>query len=280
MTLETRLVELALDEDLPYPDRTISWIEADRTWNGRVVVRQPGILCGSRYVTAVYRRIGDYCAPLRGEVELRWLTEEGEDFRGGQAVATIRGPAGLVLAGERTALNFLMRLSGLATEARKIRESLPPELILLDTRKTTPGWRMAEKEAFRLGGLVNHRLSLAQAVMLKDNHRPFLRPVPPPRGPLDALEVEIDHPDQLEDALALEPQALLLDNFSDEDLMRTVPRIPEQVAIELSGDLTPEYFLPRWQGWPEAVRKRIRYVSMGRTLQRAGWLDFSLEADV
>lgn len=275
--IDTKLIALALREDLPHGDATAQWLRNDCTIRTRIVARESCLLCGVGYIRAVYDKLqNDYFPHLPLPV-IQLSQKDGDTAEAGTVIAAIDGPAVLTLAGERTVLNFLMRLSGLATHAEQLRQKFPASVTVLDTRKTTPGWRQAEKYAFRVGGLINHRHSLSQAAMLKDNHLPWLAESHPDRGPLDAVEIELDRPDQLPRALTLKPNALLLDNFSAEALQEILPQIPDSIVVELSGNVDPESFAQRYNQLPDDLRAKIRYVSLGRILQYASWADIAMD---
>lgn len=266
--LDLKLIGSAIDEDIPFGDASLRWVQPVQA-QAVIAAREPAVICGVTYVTACYaevaRRLG--LPPVVVDLDC----QDGDQIQSGAIVARLTGHAHVLMAAERPALNFLMRLSGLATHARALREAAPPRLTMLDTRKTTPGWRLAEKYAFRIGGICNHRLSLSEAAMLKDSHRDFLYPASQvdPRGPIAALEIEVDSPDQIGHALSYRPDALLLDNFSTDQLLAALPQIPSHVRIEVSGNVDPG----RLAHMPE----RVQYVSLGRALQHFQWIDFGLD---
>ena len=277
--LDLALVDLALREDLPHGDASRKWLQPAAVILAKVRVRESGLLCGTDYFREVYARLPQEIFGGNVGVEIDFQKADGEELSGGESVATVTGPLEVVLAGERTALNFLMRLSGLATHAAEVRREFPDQIRVLDTRKTTPGWRNAEKYAFRVGGIINHRHSLSQGVLLKDNHRPWLAAHQPLRAPLDALEVEIDNPGQLEDALDLQPDAILLDNFSMADLEVVLPKVPSGITVEMSGNQDGSAFSILYRQLSAEHRARINYVSVGRALQYARWLDFGMDLE-
>jgi nicotinate-nucleotide pyrophosphorylase (carboxylating) len=225
-----RLVELALAEDLGHAgDRTsLATIPADKTGRAAFVARSEGVLAGLPAVVLVAKQVD----PALG-VEL--VAADGDRLTPRARVAVIGGPLRSLLAAERTALNFLQRLCGVATLTRRYVDAvagLPVQV--LDTRKTTPGWRLLEKYAVRMGGGTNHRIGLYDGVLIKDNHLAGLgdpatavrRAVELARGyPGNAglpVEVEVDTLAQLEQALAVRPEIVLLDNMPPDVLGRAV----------------------------------------------------------
>ena len=250
-----RLIELALAEDLgprfPCKDVT-TWALVPLTSRGGAVfvARRPGVLAGLPAVALVL-------AAVDPDLELEARMEDGAALEAGARIASVRGPTQSLLMGERTALNFLQRLSGIATLTRRFVEAvagLPARI--LDTRKTTPGWRLLEKYAVRCGGGHNHRMGLYDAILIKDNHlaatagRYSIRDavgtarVCPWLGPLP-VEVEVDVLEQLDEVLAALPVArpdiVLLDNMSLDQLREAVRRrdtVAPQVQLEASGGVT------------------------------------------
>lgn len=216
-----RLVELALAEDLgPTGDRTsLATIPEEATGRAVFVARSEGVLAGLPAVAQV-------AAAVDHRLSVEFLAADGDRLAPGTRVAVIAGPLRSLLAAERTALNFLQRLSGVASLTRRYVDAvagLPVQV--LDTRKTTPGWRLLEKYAVRMGGGVNHRIGLFDGVLIKDNHLAGLgdpatavrRAVELARAyPGNAglpVEVEVDTLEQLRQALAVRPEIVLLDNM-------------------------------------------------------------------
>jgi nicotinate-nucleotide pyrophosphorylase (carboxylating) len=241
-----QLVELALAEDLDDAgDRTSqAVIPPHLPGRAEFVARAPGVLAGLPAAEMVLSEVDPH---------LHWqpLLEDGSSLKPGDRIARITGHMASILAGERTALNFLQRLSGVATQTRRYADQvagLPCQL--LDTRKTTPGWRLLEKYAVRMGGGHNHRIGLFDGVLIKDNHLAALgspgaitRAVRLARqtvGP--GLSVEVDTPEQFEEALAARPDIILLDNMPPELMRKCVARRNEvtgpAVRLEASGGVT------------------------------------------
>lgn len=243
------IIRLALQEDAPWGDLTSqTLIPADATVTAQLVAREPGILCGEDLITTAF-------ALTDPTVRTTFHLHDADPFAANTTLATIEGPARAILQAERIALNFAQRLSGIATlTAAYVAQTAGTNARITDTRKTTPTLRLFERYAVRCGGGHNHRFSLSDAVMAKDNHLALLATTLPPTKLADALrnahaqlphtthiEVEIDTLDQLP---ALEPllgntiHTLLLDNFTLDDLRTAVIRIAHRALAEASGGIT------------------------------------------
>jgi nicotinate-nucleotide pyrophosphorylase (carboxylating) len=243
-----RLIELALNEDLGTVGDLTSQaiIPADRQGQAVFVARSPGVVAGIPAAGLVF-------AALEPRVAFQDLQTDGSAVERGSRLATVAGPLRAILVGERTALNFLQRLSGIATLTRRYVEAVRGLSVqILDTRKTTPGWRLLEKFAVRQGGAVNHRVGLLDGVLIKDNHLAPLgggpeavttgvrlarekvaSPVP--------VEVEVENLKQLDAALAAQPDIVLLDNMTPELLREAVRRrnaAAPGIQLEASGGVT------------------------------------------
>jgi len=242
-----KLVELALEEDLGTAGDVTSQAVVPAELEGRAafVARESGVVAGLPAAALV-------CAAVDPKLALQMLVEDGTTVERSCQLAIVAGPMRSLLAAERTALNFLQRLSGVATQTSKYVEAikgLPARI--LDTRKTTPGWRLLEKYAVRCGGGHNHRMNLADGVLIKDNHlaataRLFdiaaavLRAREFTRGKLP-IEVEVETMDQLRCVLAAKPSIVLLDNMTTEELHAAVKARDELapgVQLEASGGVT------------------------------------------
>jgi nicotinate-nucleotide pyrophosphorylase (carboxylating) len=244
-------VARALAEDLlPLGDITASLLPRGYSAEARLVARARGVLAGRACVNEAFAQVD----PSVGVV---WQLDDGSSLTPGRVVATVRGPARSVLSAERTALNFLCHLSGVATATSRFVEAARaanPATRILDTRKTTPGLRALEKAAVRAGGGVNHRGSLSEGVLVKDNHLGVLtiaEAVAAARRswPGRLLEVECDRPEQVADAVAAGAGVVLLDNMSPEEVagcVKLVSECPQPAAgeagvqVEVSGGVTVE----------------------------------------
>jgi nicotinate-nucleotide pyrophosphorylase (carboxylating) len=215
---------------------------------------------------------------LEHDVQVTLTKGDGDPCAPGEAVARVAGTARALLVGERTALNFLQRLSGIATRARRFVEAAGGRITIIDTRKTTPTLRTLEKYAVRAGGATNHRVGLFDAVLIKDNHVRLAGGV---RAAIDrvreqqpgvAVEVEVERLDQLDEALAARVETVLLDNMATGDIREAVRRVGGQAKIEISGGVTLERI-------PELAATGADYVSVGALTHSAPAIDISLEIE-
>ncbi|HEY3703365.1 MAG TPA: carboxylating nicotinate-nucleotide diphosphorylase [Acidimicrobiales bacterium] len=239
----------ALAEDLlPLGDLTASLLPAGSGTDARLVARAEGVLAGRACATEAFAQVDP-------AVRVAWQLDDGAALAPGRTIASVCGPAGSVLSAERTALNFLCHLSGVATVTRHLVDRVQaanPATRILDTRKTTPGLRALEKAAVRAGGGVNHRGSLSDGVLVKDNHLggvTIAEAVTRARRswPGRLLEVECDRPEQVAEALASGAGQVLLDNMTPDEVATCVTMVRERVAdgpdgarvlVEVSGGVT------------------------------------------
>lgn len=233
----TEQVARALKEDIGSGDVTAALVPADRVARAGVVTREDAVLCGRPWFDATY-------AQLSRDVRCEWRIAEGADVKPGELLCTLSGPARALLTGERTALNFLQTLSATATAARRFVTAIAGTgCQILDTRKTLPGLRTAQKYATRVGGARNHRLGLHDAVLIKENHIAAAGSIAAAIATARAtshvpIEVEVENLDELAEALAARPDQVLLDDFSLDDLRRAVGlnrAQGSQVKLEASG---------------------------------------------
>jgi nicotinate-nucleotide pyrophosphorylase (carboxylating) len=274
------LIELALGEDLgDVGDLTgMATIPARAFGSALVVARARGVAAGLEVVAMIADRfeIGD-----RFEI----LAEDGSRVAPGTVAARVSGPMRSLLAMERTALNFLQRLSGIATLTASFVEKVAgSKAVILDTRKTTPGWRALEKYAVRCGGGRNHRFGLHDGILIKDNHLAWLDQSSDPIGEAVAasrayaaagmiVEVEVDSLDQLDAALSCRPDIVLLDNFDVADLIESVARRDERapsVLLEASGGVSLDSVAA-------IARTDVDRISIGALTHSAPALDFGLD---
>jgi nicotinate-nucleotide pyrophosphorylase (carboxylating) len=234
-------VEIALTEDIGSGDLTAALIPAGRRAHAEVISRQPAVICGEPWVNEVFRQLDD-------SISIQWRVTEGGTVVADQVLCELRGPARAILTGERTALNFLQLLSGTATVTRQYVDIVSGTgVTLLDTRKTVPGLRLAQKYAVRCGGASNHRLGLFDAILIKENHIACAGGIEPAvrmareQGSGAVIEVEVETLLQVDRALAAGADRLLLDNFSPADLVAAVAlrdRAAPGIALEASGGVT------------------------------------------
>jgi nicotinate-nucleotide pyrophosphorylase (carboxylating) len=231
-------VTSALREDGADGDVTATLVPARQRVRGRVITREPMILCGIAWVEETFRQ-------LDPQIRLLWQLEEGEQAEADETLFTVEGLARPILTGERTALNFLQLLSGTATEARRYADAVAGTgCTILDTRKTIPGLRTAQKYAVHCGGAMNHRMGLYDMVLIKENHiaaaGSITKAIASARRSAPGLKVEteVETLQQLEEALVARPDIVLLDNFTLADQRRAVARNRESgspVKLEASG---------------------------------------------
>jgi nicotinate-nucleotide pyrophosphorylase (carboxylating) len=272
------LIDLALAEDLGNGDiTTLATVPASRESHGRFLVKQVGVLSGLAVVHAVYARVDP-------RVVVTDLRADGDAVEPGDVVATVAGPARALLSGERVALNFLQRLSGVATITREYVTAVSgTRARVIDTRKTTPGMRTLQKEAIRHGGGHNHRLGLADGVLIKDNH---LAAIGTPdriavavaaareRAPHTLkVEVEVTSLEELEQALAAGADVVLLDNMDVPMMAEAVRRTAGRALLEASGGIT----LATVRAIAETG---VDLISVGALTHSAMALDVSLELDL
>ncbi len=265
------LIELAFAEDIAAGDATSQAVlPEDLAVRGCIVAKEDGVVAGLAIAGAVFARVGP-------RLSFEQVVADGTVVAPGDVVATVEGPARGMLAAERTALNFLQRLSGIATLTRAFVDAVAgTEAVILDTRKTHPGYRVLEKYAVRMGGGQNHRLSLSDMLLVKDNHieaaGSITTAVKRARGEFPDLpiEVEVTDIDQLRQALALKPDRIMLDNF-DPGAMRDAVRITAgTVPLEASGGVTLETV--------RAIAETgVDFISVGALTHSAPALDLSLE---
>lgn len=236
-----RNVRAALAEDVGDGDLTAPLIPAGKRARAAVLCRQPAVLCGQPWFEACLRR-------LDPSAEISWAVAEGADVAAGTKVCAIEGDARALLAGERVALNFLQTLSGVATATRRYTQAIAgTKARIVDTRKTLPGLRLAQKYAVRIGGGSNHRLGLYDAMLIKENHivaAGGVREAVQKAGKLerrgDWIQVEVENLDQLREALDAGATMILLDNMSPEAMHEAVRLAAGRAELEASGGITIE----------------------------------------
>jgi nicotinate-nucleotide pyrophosphorylase (carboxylating) len=267
-----RVVAIALEEDLGEHGADVTTrAVVDRELMGEAVViaRKPGVLSGMDAAARVFELVGPPC-------EFHALVADGTRLKADDYVARVSGPLASILTAERTALNFLQRLSGIATMTRRYADALGdyPDVRLLDTRKTTPGLRFLERAAVRAGGGHNHRDGLWDAILIKDNHVAaaggVTEAISRARRARMPIEVEVDTLEQLREALDAEAEMILLDNMSPELMRRAVEMTAGRARLEASGGMTLE-------GAVAAARAGVDRISVGALTHSAPALDLSLE---
>lgn len=272
-SLIEKIVKQALEEDLGVKgDLTTSALFPDESWHAQAIIiaRQEGVLAGEELVRAVFKILDD-------RVAVENNLKNGEEFLVDQPVFSIKGSLKTILKGERTALNFLSHLSGIATFTRKcVQEVEPFGVLIRDTRKTHPGLRLLEKEAVKTGGGLNHRLGLFDGVLIKDNHlKAYESPVEAVNRirktlPGQEIEIEVESLEQLKTLLPQLPEVVMLDNFKDEEIEEAVKMIKGRAKIEVSGGVTFERLR-------KIASLGVDYISLSAITMAAPPVDFSLE---
>jgi nicotinate-nucleotide pyrophosphorylase (carboxylating) len=270
------LVRSALEEDIGSGDvTTLATVPEDARARARIVQKAPGVIFGLEAAEATF-------TALDAEIAFERLVEEGRWREEGGPVMSAEGRARALLTGERTALNFLGHLSGIATlAARAAREVRGSGAEVLDTRKTLPGLRALEKAAVAAGGARNHRAGLYDAILIKENHivaaGGITRAVELARAAAPelaaTLEVEVRTPAEIDEALAVGAKRLLLDNMSDEELCAAVSQVAGRAHLEASGGVTLQTLAAR-------ARTGVQSVSMGALTHSAPALDLSLALEL
>ncbi|HEY1458122.1 MAG TPA: carboxylating nicotinate-nucleotide diphosphorylase [Solirubrobacteraceae bacterium] len=271
-----RLVRGALEEDLGAGDVTTNaTVEPDTRARALITQKAPGVIYGLRAAEECF-------ALLDPDVRFERLAAEGGWRERGAPVLSIEGSAGALLTGERTALNFLGRLSGIATlTSRFVSEVEGTGTVVLDTRKTTPGLRRLEKAAVAAGGATNHRVGLFDAILIKENHiaaaggiaQALARARESAPELADTLEVEVRSPAEIDEALAAGAPRLLLDNMSVAELSAVVSQVDGRAKLEASGNVTLENIRER-------ALTGVDFISVGALTHSAPALDLSLILEV
>lgn len=235
-----RSVRWALEEDIGSGDITAELIPADKQATATIITRETAVICGRPWVDEVFHQ-------LDPSVKLDWHVNDGDHVAPNQTLVTLNGTARSLLTGERAALNFLQTLSGTATTAYEYAQLLNgTDIKILDTRKTLPGLRTAQKYAVRCGGGTNHRIGLYDAFLIKENHIAacdgVTNAVTKARElhPGKPIEVEVENFDELKQALDANADIIMLDNFSIADAKAAVHLVNHKAKVEISGNISTE----------------------------------------
>ncbi|HMU66411.1 MAG TPA: carboxylating nicotinate-nucleotide diphosphorylase [Cellvibrionaceae bacterium] len=262
------LVANSLAEDIGPGDISAELIPADRKAQAFVITREDCVVCGQPYFDEVFKQLGG--------VSIHWLVAEGAQVAANTRLVELTGPARVLLSGERCALNFLQTLSGTATTtAHYVTLVDNASFKLLDTRKTIPGLRLAQKYAVAVGGGYNHRIGLYDAFLIKENHiaacGSITEAVNQARllAPEKPIEVEVETLQQLQEAINAKANRVMLDNFSLEDTLRAIEIARGQCEIEISGNLTADNI-------PALLDKPVDYVSSGALTKHLRAIDLSM----
>ena len=265
-------VKNALKEDIGFGDITTDYlVPEDEVITAKLNTRENGILCGIDIVEMVFKT-------LSKDVRVEKYFKDGEKIQKGDTLAVITGPARAILIGERTALNYVQRLSGIATETNKYQVAIGDNKArITDTRKTTPGFRMFEKYAVFTGGARLHRFNLADCVMIKDNHIQFAGSITNAVNKIrerlshtHKIEIECDTIEQVKEAVAAKADIIMLDNMSCDLMKQCIELIDGKAMVEASGNVTIETI-------GEIAKTGVDVISSSAIVAKAKTLDVALD---
>ena len=264
------VVSSAIKEDIGSGDVTAALIDDNIKANASVICREHAVVCGVPWFSEVFNQIDR-------SVRVEFLCHEGETVESGQTICKIQGKARSLLSAERTALNFLQTLSGTATTTRTFVDKISDYgTRILDTRKTIPGLRSAQKYAVCVGGGVNHRIGLYDGVLIKENHQyvslsmdAVIQKLPVDQPGITLVEIEVENLEQLKAALETGVKRIMLDNFSVEDIAKAVEMNANRVELEASGNITLENI-------QEVAKTGVDYISVGAITKNLQAIDFSM----
>ena len=267
-----KIVAQALAEDIESGDITAELIGGDVQARGSIVTRESGILCGTAFAVEAFQQINPSC-------HLEWAAQDGDVLAASNTLCTLSGPARALLTAERTALNFLQLLSGTATTASHYAARVAHTKVkLLDTRKTVPGLRLAQKYAVTCGGCYNHRIGLFDAFLIKENHISaaggIAEAVAAARSVASGkpVEVEVESEAELEQALTAGADRIMLDNFTLEGLRDAVAHTAGRAELEASGNVTDETLVT-------IAETGVDFISIGALTKHVRALDLSMRID-
>lgn len=268
------MVEIALREDIGAEDITARLIPTDLNARAQVITRQTAVVCGRHWVDEVYRQID-------AQLTVDWFVEDGDEISPAQVLFAITGQAGAILTGERTALNFLQTLSSTATISRHFSDLVKHTPVkLLDTRKTLPGLRRAQKYAVTCGGCSNHRMGLFDAFLIKENHISACGSIHAAvqlarkSHPKVLLEIEVEDLQELNQAVDAEVDVIMLDNFSLQDVRVAVGAVNDPIKLEASGGIDSD------QQVLTLAETGIDYISLGVLTKNCQAVDLSMRLDL
>jgi len=262
-------VKLALEEDIGSGDVTCDLIAETATSCATVIARESAIICGTAWFDEVFKQLDD-------SIQINWHVTDGDHVNSDQLICELSGSTRSLLSGERAALNFLQTLSGTASLANQYAEAIKAtQTKVLDTRKTIPGLRLAQKYAASCGGCKNHRIGLFDAILIKENHimgaGSIKLAVESARKhhPELSIEVEVENLDELQQALDARVERVLLDNFSIAQLKKAVELNNKQVELEASGNVTLDTIL-------SIAETGVDYISSGAITKDIKAVDLSM----
>jgi nicotinate-nucleotide pyrophosphorylase (carboxylating) len=276
--LTDRLIDLSFAEDIGDGDHTtLCCIPADAMGKSRLIIKENGILAGVEVAKEVFRRFDD-------TMQVEVLIGDGAPVKKGDIAMVVTGKVQSLLQTERLMLNIMQRMSGIATMTHKYQQALidaGTKTRVLDTRKTTPGMRMLEKEAVKIGGGMNHRIGLFDMILLKDNHVDFAGGIHnaisrakqycKDKGKNLKIEIEVRNFKELEEALQEQPDRIMFDNFTPEDTVKAVEIVNHQCETESSGGITFDNMIPY-------AKAGVDFISFGALTHSVKGLDMSFKA--
>lgn len=262
-------VRAALAEDIGTGDITAQLIPAQQAGQARIITREPMIMCGKPWVDEVMRQVD-------ANIRVTWCVSEGDAVAGDSTLFTLHGAARSLLTAERTALNFLQLLAGTATACRQYADLVAGTNVrLLDTRKTIPGLRTAQKYAVTIGGCHNHRIGLYDAFLIKENHiaacKGITAAVQQARSiaPGKPVEVEVENFDELDEALRTGCEIIMLDEFSLDDMRKAVRHTAQRALLEASGNINE-------QNLRATAETGVDFISIGGLTKHCRAIDLSM----
>ncbi len=271
-----RIVNAALEEDIGSGDLTAQLIPADKHASATVITREDAIICGAPWVDAVF-------ATLDASVRIEWHVRDADRVHSNQKLCVLSGPARPLLTGERTALNFLQTLSAVATATRQFVDAIAgTQCRILDTRKTLPGLRLAQKYAVKCGGGVNHRIGLFDAILVKENHIAAAGSIAAAAAAARQLnsrvllEIEVENFDELRQALDAKVDRIMLDNFTLDDMRKAVQITRQHAHRDITLEASGNVDISTVRGIAETG---IDFISIGALTKHVRAVDLSMRFD-
>ncbi|NPA53023.1 MAG: carboxylating nicotinate-nucleotide diphosphorylase [Aquificae bacterium] len=267
--IKEKLKEFLL-EDIGYKDLTTDNIENHKSIHATIIAKEDLILAGIDFAVEIFRL-------LDNDTKILFQAKEGTLIKKGENILTLQADSKAILKGERTALNILQRLSGIATNTKRYVEKIKDtKTKLLDTRKTTPGFRAFEKYAVTVGGGYNHRFALYDMVMIKDNHIKLIgniedavNQIKNRVSPMTKIEIEVSNLDQLKQALKTDVDIIMLDNMSLEEIKKAVKITKQKKPLEVSGNINLDNIR-------DIALTGVDFISSGSIIHASRWVDISL----
>lgn len=265
----TKTVQIALAEDIGSGDITAQLIAENEQAEARVITREDCIFCGKAWVEEIFKQ-------LDPNIEIHWHVEDGQAAKANSLLFTLKGSARSLLTGERAALNFVQTLSGTATTSHQYAQQVAhTQVKLLDTRKTIPGLRTAQKYAVACGGCHNHRIGLYDAFLIKENHIAASGGISEAVArahqiaPGKPVEVEVETFEELEQALSAKADIIMLDNFSIDDMKKAVAITAKRAKLEASGNINETTLIP-------TAETGVDFISIGGLTKHCRAVDLSM----